>query len=285
MILLYSIFADQWNNVPPRPLYSGGEGGIQQGTRMSLRLLHERQFHDHQAAARARDLRASDYAFTDDSYLGHESWIAAAFAALGDVRGQRVLDLGCGHGMASVVLARRGGLVTACDLSLGYVREADTRAEANGVTPRFVVCDGNRLPFADRSFERIWGNAILHHLDLNVAAAELRRVLIPGGIGVFCEPWAGNRWLSLARSVLPYPGKHRTADESPLAHRDLHRLRAVFPSLTVRGHQLLSMLGRVVRHHRLVTSLAWCDEMLLRRLPRWQRYCRYVVVVVRKDGA
>jgi SAM-dependent methyltransferase len=249
---------------------------------MSLRLLHERQFHDQQAAARAHVLRPGDYAVAIDHYVTHESWIAPALDALGDVRGKRVLDLGCGHGMASVVLARRGAQVTACDLSPGYVREAQRRFTANDVNGQLVVCDGERLPFADETFDAIWGNAILHHLDLTVAARELRRVLRPGGIGVFCEPWAGNRWLSLARAALPYPGKHRTADETPLGPRHLTQLQAVFPSLRVRGYQFLSMLNRVVKRRPLIDGLAWCDRMLLDWLPRWQRYCRYVVVVVHR---
>jgi SAM-dependent methyltransferase len=247
------------------------------------RLHSERAFHDRQAQERARALRPRDYRFTDAGYLTHESWIAPAFEALGDVRGLRVLDLGCGHGMASVVLARRGAVVTACDLSPGYVREARARADANDVKTRLLVCNAERLPFANACFERIWGNAILHHLDLREAARELRRVLTPGGIAVFCEPWAGNRWLSWARRGLPYPGKNRTADETPLGPGDLDQLRAAFPNLQVRGYQLLSMLSRVVKQPALVWGLAWCDTLLLRRLPRWQRYCRYVVVVAQKE--
>ena len=250
---------------------------------MSAQRLHsERLFHDQQAAARASALRPDDYRFDDESYLQHESWIAPAFNALGNVRGLLVLDLGCGHGMASVVLARRGADVTACDLSLGYVREARARSDANGVPVRLLVCNGERLPFADGCFDRIWGNAILHHLDLRQSAGELARVLAPGGIGVFCEPWGGNRWLRWARQVLPYPGKQRTADEAPLGSRDLDLLRAVFPRLSVRGHQLLSMLGRVFAQKRGMPGLAWCDEVLLRQLPGWQRYCRYVTVRVEK---
>jgi SAM-dependent methyltransferase len=247
------------------------------------RLHSERLFHDRQAMERATSLRPADYRFDDDSYLQHESWIAPALAKLGDVHGKRVLDLGCGHGMAAVVLARRGADVVACDLSLGYVREARARADANGVQARLLVCNGERLPFADGFFERIWGNAILHHLDLRLAASELRRVLAPGGVGVFCEPWGENRWLNWARHAMPYPEKQRTSDEAPLCRRDLQQLRAVFPQMHVRGYQLLSMLGRVLKQRHVRSGLAWCDDVLLRQLPGWQRYCRYVVVSVAKE--
>jgi ubiquinone/menaquinone biosynthesis C-methylase UbiE len=247
---------------------------------MSQRLLRERRFHDRQAADRARALTLNDYRVDDESYLRHESWMAPAFDALGEVRGQRVLDVGCGHGMASVVLARRGAIVTACDLSLGYVREAGRRARANGVDLTHVVCDAEYLPFADESFDRIWGNAILHHLDLKRAAGEIRRVLKPGGNGVFCEPWGGNRWLNWARRTLTYPGKHRTADESPLGARDMKLLRRVFPRMQVRGHQFLAMFGRLLPRAR--NWLGGCDKVLLGQFPAWQRYCRYVTIMIEK---
>jgi SAM-dependent methyltransferase len=245
------------------------------------RLRSERAFHDRQAQARARVLRPRDLPFADASYLGHASWIRPAFDRLGDVRGLDVLDLGCGHGMASIVLARRGACVTACDLSLDYLREAQARSQANGTLVRWALADGERLPFADASFDRIWGNAILHHLDMSRAGAELKRVLRPGGVAVFCEPWGENRWLRLARQHLVYPGKERTPDEAPLGSRHLAQLRAVFPNLDVSGHQLLSMASRVVRSQRLVTALHRCDAALLNRWPTLQRYCRYVVLTLR----
>lgn len=247
------------------------------------RLQNERAFHDRQAAERALALQPHQYRFDDETYLRHESWIAPAFAMLGDVAGKRVLDLGCGHGMASVVLARRGAQVTACDLSPGYVAEARTRAQANNVKVQFLVCNGEHLPFADASFDGIWGNAILHHLDLRQSAPELKRVLRPNGRAVFCEPWAGNRWLNWARRALPYPGKQRTADEEPLGPCHLIPLHAVFPHMEIRGHQLLGMLNRVVKQKSLAARLAWCDDFLLSRWPRWQRYCRYVVLTLTKE--
>ncbi len=212
------------------------------------RLRAEQIFHDHQARGRTPSFAgAAALRFEDDSYLGHETWIRPAFDRLGAVAGLPVLDYGCGHGMAAVVLARRGGRVTAFDLSPGYLAEAKRRAAANDVSIQFLQADAERLPFADASFARVWGNAILHHLDLRLATRELHRVLQPGGIAVFCEPWGENPLLAWARRRWPYPGKERTPDEQPLRRHHLRALREVFPALEVEGYQLLSMARRVLR--------------------------------------
>jgi SAM-dependent methyltransferase len=246
------------------------------------RLTSERAFHDDQAQLRSAtfDLRPHDLQFDDDAYLDHESWIRPAFERLSDVSGLRVLDYGCGHAMAAVVLARRGARVTALDLSGGYLAEGRRRAEANGVAIDFVQADAERLPFIDGSFDRVWGNAILHHLDLSGAARELRRVLRPGGIAVFCEPWGGNPLLRWARRRVPYSAKGRTRDEEPLRRSHLRRLWEIFPRAEVRGFQFLSMARRVLAPGRLARWLDRSDDMLLARAPALQRFCRYVVITL-----
>ena len=243
------------------------------------RLTAEQAFHDLQAGARGPSFPdPGALRFSDDAYLDHETWIRPAVDRLGSLAGLRVLDYGCGHGMAAVVLARRGGRVTAFDLSAGYLAEARRRARANGVAVHFLQADGERLPFADGSFDRVWGNAVLHHLDLCKAVRELRRVLAPGGLAVFCEPWGENPLLSWARRRLPYPAKGRTPDETPLRRRHLPILRATFPRLQVEGCQLLSMARRVLRPGRITAGLEWCDARLLRGVPSLRRFCRYVVL-------
>ena len=246
------------------------------------RLISERAFHDQQANLRTAtfDLRPHELQFDDDAYLNHETWIRPAVEQLGEVSGLRVLDYGCGHAMAAVVLARRGAHVTAFDLSGAYLVEARRRAEANGVAINFVQADGERLPFADESFDRVWGNAILHHLNLELAARELRRVLRPGGIAVFCEPWGGNPLLRWARRQLRYAAKERTPDEEPLRWRHLRQLWEVFPHGQARGCQFLSMARRVLAPGRFVRWLDRSDEVLLARAPALQRFCRYVVITL-----
>jgi SAM-dependent methyltransferase len=248
------------------------------------RLRTERDFHDGQARSRAPAFagRPDGLRFDDDAYLNHESWIRPALEELGEIRGKRVLDFGCGHGMAAVVLARRGGHVTAFDLSRGYLAEARQRADANSVTIDWLQIDGERLPFADASFDLVWGNAVLHHLDLVIAARELRRILRPGGRAVFCEPWGGNPLLRFARRRLPYPGKARTPEEEPFRRQDLRVVRRFFPNVSVRGFQLLGMSRRLFGHCRLTSELERCDRRLLTCMPILQDYCRYIVLCLRK---
>lgn len=247
------------------------------------RLRSEQCFHDRQANVRAPSFAgAGELRFEDNWYLDHETWIRPALAQLGDVAGLPVLDYGCGHGMAAVVLARRGARVTAFDLSPGYLGEAQRRAAANDVHIEFVQADAEHLPFADGRFARVWGNAILHHLDPRRAASELYRVLQPGGIAVFCEPWGMNPLLAWARRRLPYPGKERTPDEQPLLPCHVRVLREMFPSLQIEGHQLLSMVRRVLRPGRIVSGLEWCDARLLRGAPSLGLFCRYVVLALQR---
>jgi SAM-dependent methyltransferase len=248
------------------------------------RTQSERRFHDDQAGQRAADLgRHSDaLVFSDDAYLDHESWIRPAIERLGPLAGRRVLDYGCGHGMASVVLAHRGANVTAMDLSAGYLAEACRRSAANAAVIETVQADAHQLPFPAAAFDCVWGNAVLHHLDLRIAGVELRRVLRPGGVAVFCEPWGENPLLRLARRSLPYRGKNRTRDEVPLRRRDLDCLRASFPQLQIEGFQLLSMFRRLLHVPRLTTILEACDRRLVR--PKLaENWCRYIVLTMRRE--
>ncbi|MBO0700197.1 MAG: class I SAM-dependent methyltransferase, partial [Zavarzinella sp.] len=167
------------------------------------------------------------------------------------------------------------------DLSAGYIAEARRRAIANEVEVDFRPADGECLPFPDRSFDAVWGCAILHHLDLQRAGAELRRVLRPGGVAVFCEPWGGNPLVEFARRYLPYPGKHRTPDERPLRASDLEPLQRLF-TVRARGSQLLGMARRAFR--RQSRAGGWLDSLDRRLLHQWpalEKWCRYVVLELR----
>lgn len=206
-------------------------------TRMSLepepgnsRLVRERQFHDAQAFERYSSPQFQETLHrTDEWYLGHASWIASGIESLGNVEGKLVLDWGCGHGMASALLARRGARVVATDLSGGYCRETSMRASVHGRDVGVIQADGERLPFSDSVFDAIWGHAILHHLETDKALGEVERILKPDGKFVFCDPFEGSLVIHWARWLAGWVKGHRTEDEQPMNWSSISKVIARFP--------------------------------------------------------
>jgi len=92
--------------------------------------------------------------------------------------GSRLLDLACGPGYVSEAAAARGADPVGLDVAAAMVEEA--RRRCPGLT--FVIGDAERLPFTEESFDAVTMNfGILHLSHPEVAVAEARRVLVPGG--------------------------------------------------------------------------------------------------------
>jgi ubiquinone/menaquinone biosynthesis C-methylase UbiE len=113
---------------------------------------------------------------------------AELLAGHGEVRpGRRVLELGCGTGVFLEKIAVHGATITGIDLSADLLSRCAARmAGAAGIT--LVRGNAERMPFAEGAFDSVYGSSILHHLDLEAALAEVRRVLRPGGRVAFAEP-------------------------------------------------------------------------------------------------
>jgi SAM-dependent methyltransferase len=138
--------------------------------------------------------------------------------------GKVVLDYGCGRGWLSMDLLRHGARVSGVDISPPYIEQANASAAAAGFAPdryTFQVMDAHALEFPDSTFDLVIGDGVLHHLQMDVALAELHRVVKPGCSVVFKEPLADNPLLKLYRWLTP---NCRTADERPISGRDLRGL-------------------------------------------------------------
>lgn len=108
-----------------------------------------------------------------------------AWFAKQDFSGLRVLDLGCGSGVFSSLLAQRGGEVTAIDLTEAAVRMARETADRTGASVAIARMDAEKLAFADGTFDFVYSWGVLHHSgDMTSAVAEAARALRPGGRGI-----------------------------------------------------------------------------------------------------
>jgi ubiquinone/menaquinone biosynthesis C-methylase UbiE len=103
---------------------------------------------------------------------------------LGDVRGLKVLDLGCGTGRHALWLAGAGAAVTAVDFSERMLAEARRKPGADAVD--FVAHDLHEpLPLPSESFDLLVSGLVLEHIrELEPFFAESRRVLRPAGRAV-----------------------------------------------------------------------------------------------------
>ncbi len=100
---------------------------------------------------------------------------------LGISSGSRVLDLGCGPGLFSILLAKKGAIVTGVDYSAAMVNTARNNAAEEGVSCEFIKMDAQDLAFGDCEFDAVVSRSVIWALERpRECYREVLRVLKPG---------------------------------------------------------------------------------------------------------
>jgi SAM-dependent methyltransferase len=148
------------------------------------------------------------------------------------------LDVGCGT--ADLVLAghRRGQHMIGIDIAFRWLVVARRRLQRAGVSAPLVCCNGEHLPFSDRSFRRVVSLGTLEHsLDAEAIVSEAARVLAPDGrlhvrtvnrysllpephVGVWGVGFVPRRW---ADAYVRWRSGQRYEHHRPLSVREIRR--------------------------------------------------------------
>jgi SAM-dependent methyltransferase len=194
-----------------------------------------------------------------------------SYHLLGDVRGKQVLDLGCGSGENTLMLAHRGAKVCAMDISEQLAHLAKLRLAVNGNPGEFNIIVGSAydIPLPDESIDIVFGMAILHHLDLPLTAREVKRVLRKNGRAIFQEPVRNSKFVRFVRNLIPYRAPDVSPYERPLTDRELTQFAEGFSSFTRRAFSLLhiSLAWILPLAPQLNASFYRLDRALLKRFP------------------
>jgi len=134
--------------------------------------------------------------------------------------GARVIDLGCGSGTFTQLLKQRGYAAAGLDISPKLLE----LARRNYPDLQFDEGDVEALPYEEASVDGVLLSGIVHHLpDARLCAAEVMRVLRPGGRFVAFDPNRANPFMYLYRdrSSPLYHSVGVTVNERPIRAREV----------------------------------------------------------------
>jgi ubiquinone/menaquinone biosynthesis C-methylase UbiE len=144
---------------------------------------------DHREVGRMWDANAE--VWTQLARAGHDVYrdyvnTPAFFAMLPEVKGLRGMDIGCGEGHNTRLLAQRGAVMTAFDISETFIRYASDAEREKPLGIDYHLASAVQLPFPDESFD--FATAFMSLMDMpeqDRAIRETYRVLKPGGFFQF----------------------------------------------------------------------------------------------------
>jgi SAM-dependent methyltransferase len=202
--------------------------------------------------------------------------LSKALSHFGDVKGAKLLDLGCGDGSTSLFFAKQGANVVAIDISevaINSLSQFCTANQINNITP--VKCSAFDI-LALGPFDFIFGNMILHHLEpFEDFSALLRKSITPGGKAFFHENNAFSDLLIWFRNNLVGKygiPKYGDDDEFPLMPKEVEHLRNNF-SVNVEYPELVffRLASFYLLKGRLASLLTNVDNYLF-QFPNFRKY-------------
>lgn len=113
--------------------------------------------------------------------------------------GKQILEAGCGTGIFTERLTKTGAEIRAVDISQDLLNLAKNKITAKNVF--FILGDLENLEFAPNTFDAVVGVSILHHINLDTALKEIKRVLKNGGKIVFSEPNMLNPQIMIQKNI------------------------------------------------------------------------------------
>ncbi|HLM00392.1 MAG TPA: class I SAM-dependent methyltransferase [Pyrinomonadaceae bacterium] len=209
-----------------------------------------------------------------------------SYHLLGDARGKTILDFGCGNGENTILLVRRGARVLSMDISAASVKVAEKRLEINnlGQAAEFFAGSAHDICLPDESVDVVFGMAVLHHLDLKLAAKEVYRVLKPGGRAIFQEPVRNSKFIWFVRNLIPYQAPDTSPFERPLTDAELKEFARDFSGCKSRAFAMpyVNPAKLFIENEKFLSPVRRLDRKLLKTFPPINHYATIRVVEMTK---
>lgn len=210
-----------------------------------------------------------------------------ALFTLGDVRGKRILDIGCGSGEYMLTILKMGGVCSGQDISSVFVNNALNLLKKENFKADIKTGDATKLLFEDGYFDIVFSADFFEHINYeqkNQVVSEVYRVLKPGGIFTIKTPNLDYLKLSvfLKRCMAVFRLRSPFRIYIPHTHNN--------PNNEHHGLTTYAELSKILFDHMFHRPAVVDVPLKRKRLPKWvtgllfgkKRFNEQIIITVRK---
>jgi len=244
------------------------------------RYREEAEFFDREASEFASGRTSLKFSneLNYEQYFEHYHTYREIREFIGSLKGKRILDFACGSGYMSIYFARSGAEAYGFDISPKSIEVAVKMAADNALSDRckFKVTSAESMDYADNFFDVVFGNAALHHTDLDKSPAEIARVLKPGGKAAFIDDLRYHPVMWLYRK---FTSDKHTRHETPMLRSDIEKFRPYFSQVQFDCHNFFNLYEK---SRGLANLTQIMDRTLMTLLPFTKSVCRNLIIKATK---
>ena len=211
--------------------------------------------------------------------------IEHSYSLLGDLRNKALLEIGSGSGKQAVFFAKQGAKVSVVDISSESLKAVSLIAEELGVAVQSYQMNAEKMDFKDETFDQVYINSVLMHVEPEKVLRECSRVLKPGGRVVIVEPLRYApfvqiyRFLSSYRKMCPNYATLQMFTKNSFyftmfSHEEFYFLSSALLPI---GYSTSTPLKK------MYTLMSKVDRALLKRIPFLKKLCWISVVCYTKQ--
>jgi SAM-dependent methyltransferase len=200
------------------------------------------------------------------------------------VRDKLVVDLGCGSGEEVVPLRQRGARVIGIDISPHLIAIAGERLRKHGVDAELQIASAYETRVPDESADVVFCMSILHHLALDRAKEEIRRILKPQGLFIVKEPIRLSWTMKQIRKV--FPSREDVSEfEYPLNSKQVNTFVQGFQVLASRDFRtpFVTLGTRMIKAPHLRKRIWSGDAWVLTHFPAVAHFATVRVMALRRE--
>jgi len=202
---------------------------------------------------------------------------------MGELKNKKFLEVGVGSGKQAMFFASKGLFYYGVDISDSSIDIIKSKFKRFGLKGNLQLGNSEKLAFKDKTFDRVYFNSLIMHVDHEKTILEISRVLKKGGSLVFLEPMSSNPFLWVYRTFF---SKYDKLKPDYFRYDEISKYSKFFSKFFHKEFYLFSTLFLLVFsifknkncYVSIVNFFENFDRLLITILPFFNRFCWVSVV-------